>query len=154
MKGGDVMVANGDRPIERPLTGRLHELESDLIPELERQLAGDGDLAVEASLGAARREAEDIRDALERARQSQDAPWDEQQIEVGDEVEVREPGVGPAERYVLVWGGPGARIEEGWISDRSPLGSALIGSRRGEVVVVDAPMGPVRYEIVDFQRAG
>lgn len=147
------MVANGDRPIERPLTGRLHELESDLIPELERQLAGDGDLSVEASLAVARREAEDIRDALERARESQDDPWDEQQIEVGDEVEVRESGAGSADRYVLVWGGPGARIEEGWISDRSPLGSALIGSRRGDVVLVEAPAGQIRYEIVDFQRA-
>jgi transcription elongation factor GreA len=53
-----------------------------------------------------------------------------------------------------VTGGPGVRVDDAWISDRSPLGKALVGSRQGDVVEVQAPAGIIRYEIVDFTRAG
>jgi transcription elongation factor GreA len=88
---------------------------------------------------------------LERARASSGDPWDEQEFELGDAVEVREAGSREVERFVLVGGGPGARIDARWISDRSPLGKALLGSRRGDVVEIRAPIGRIGYEVVDFR---
>jgi transcription elongation GreA/GreB family factor len=149
-----VRVQQAAGPIEVPLEGRLEALETEIIPELERHLTSSDDELTHAALLAARREAGDIRDALERARTAADEPWDEQRIEVGDAVDVRESGADRVERFVLTWGGRGARVDDAWISDRSPLGKVLVGSRRGEVVEVVAPAGPIRYEIVDFTRAG
>jgi transcription elongation factor GreA len=63
-------------------------------------------------------------------------------------------GSDDVQSYVLVTGGPGVRVDDAWISDRSPLGKALVGSRQGDVVEVQAPAGIIRYEIVDFTRAG
>ena len=38
----------------------------------------------------------------------------------------------------------------GSISNESPLGVALIGSNRGDVVEVEAPIGVLKYEILDI----
>jgi len=37
------------------------------------------------------------------------------------------------------------------ITTTSPLGSALVGTRKGDEVAYDAPGGTFRYEVVDFQ---
>ena len=146
-------IRDDRRPIEGTLEERLRRLEEEDLPRLEREAAETEDAGVQAFLLSARRERDEIRDALSRARASSDDPWDEQRIEVGDVVEVRDDATGETERYVIVWSGAGVRIEDGWISDRSPLGAALVGSRRGDGVVVDAPAGRLRYTIVDFERA-
>lgn len=41
----------------------------------------------------------------------------------------------------------------GSISNESPLGRALIGSKKGETVSVEAPMGVVKYKILDVWKA-
>ena len=40
----------------------------------------------------------------------------------------------------------------GAISEDSPFGRALLGKTAGEDVVVDAPAGPVEYQILDVQK--
>jgi len=40
----------------------------------------------------------------------------------------------------------------GRVSDESPIGKALIGSKVGEVVTVDAPMGHIKYMIIEITR--
>jgi transcription elongation factor GreA len=149
-----VTVRHREDPIAAPLESRLETLEREIIPQLELELAQSDDEATHATLLAAQREADDIREALERALAASNEPWDEQQIEVGDVVQVREVGSDDVQSYVLVTGGPGVRVDDAWISDRSPLGKALVGSRQGDVVEVQAPAGIIRYEIVDFTRAG
>ena len=46
----------------------------------------------------------------------------------------------------------GANILKGKISNESPIGSKLIGSKVGQVITVDAPNGRHRYKILDFKR--
>ena len=53
--------------------------------------------------------------------------------------------------YKLV-GSTESDILNGRISNESPLGSKLIGSKVGQVVTVDAPNGTMNYKIVDFKR--
>jgi transcription elongation GreA/GreB family factor len=45
-----------------------------------------------------------------------------------------------------------ARLDDGWISTESPLGSSLLGSRLGEAVIVATPGGPVRHEVLGIER--
>lgn len=39
------------------------------------------------------------------------------------------------------------------ISDQSPIGRALIGSKVGDIVTVDAPAGEMQFKVLDVQRA-
>ena len=50
--------------------------------------------------------------------------------------------VGPAEADPMA----------GMISDDSPLGRALMGAKIGEEVVAEAPMGEIRFKILNITR--
>jgi transcription elongation factor GreA len=41
-----------------------------------------------------------------------------------------------------------AAPREGRISNESPVGSALMGRKKGETVTVQAPSGPIEYTLV------
>ena len=56
-------------------------------------------------------------------------------------------------KYSIV-GSNEANPLEGKISDRSPVGSALMGARAGQTVSVTTPAGVYELKIVDVYRAG
>ena len=41
----------------------------------------------------------------------------------------------------------------GSISNESPLGKALIGAKKGETVSVEAPIGVIKYKILEVSKA-
>ncbi len=43
-----------------------------------------------------------------------------------------------------------ANVREGKISVKSPIGAALLGKKKGEIVEVQVPAGKVRFEILDI----
>ena len=55
------------------------------------------------------------------------------------------------ESYQVV-GSQEADPMNGRISEDSPFGRALLGKKAGEEVVVEAPAGNIRYQIVEIQR--
>ena len=135
----------------RSLEERLRTLEEERVPLLERELAESGDPSIEAALRDTTREVVVVRRALATATPLEDEPHDPTVIELGDTVTVRPSGSTERERFTLA-GDLEARLDESWISVRSPLGSALLGSRRGEFVDVKAPGGTVTYEILAIAR--
>lgn len=42
-------------------------------------------------------------------------------------------------------------LQEGKISDESPIGKACLGKTKGEIFDVDAPAGILKFEVVDIQ---
>jgi transcription elongation factor GreA len=67
--------------------------------------------------------------------------------DVGEWVRLRDLGSGELLELQLV--GPfEADASAGRISVASPLGRAVLGARAGDVVEVDAPIGPTRHEVV------
>jgi len=67
-------------------------------------------------------------------------------VDVGERVRVRDLASG--ERLELELVGPHeSDVSAGRISVVSPLGRAIVGGRRGEVVDVEAPRGTLRYRI-------
>ncbi|MBN1285678.1 MAG: transcription elongation factor GreA [Anaerolineae bacterium] len=67
-------------------------------------------------------------------------------VHVGSRVTVVEDGSDEPEAYVIV-GVAEASPAEGKISNESPMGRALMGRGVGEMVVVEAPAGPLRFKI-------
>ncbi len=72
-------------------------------------------------------------------------------VSVGSKVNVKDLDDGEEAEYHIV-GSTEADPIKGKISDESPLGSALLGHKRGEVVVVEAPMGKLEYEILNISK--
>jgi transcription elongation factor GreA len=70
-------------------------------------------------------------------------------VDVGERVGVRDVDSGRRVQYELV-GALEADVSKGRVSVLSPVGRALVGRRRGEVAVVNAPQGEVRLKILSI----
>jgi transcription elongation factor GreA len=73
-------------------------------------------------------------------------------LDVGERVRVRDLENDEEIQYELV-GSFEADPLAGRISAASPLGRALLGRRGGEVAIVDAPKGRLRFKILEIQVA-
>ncbi|MCY3977939.1 MAG: transcription elongation factor GreA [Chloroflexi bacterium] len=74
-------------------------------------------------------------------------PSDE--VRIGSSVVIQEDGSGEDEEYKIV-GSAEANPRERKISEKSPIGSALIGAKVGDKVKVKTPDGVVKFKIVDI----
>lgn len=69
-------------------------------------------------------------------------------IEIGSKVVVQKEGAKEEKNYVIV-GSEEADMKTGKISNRSPLGVALFGKKKGENVSLKTPSGLVNYKIIN-----
>ncbi|WP_062278615.1 transcription elongation factor GreA [Flexilinea flocculi] len=70
-------------------------------------------------------------------------------IEVGSKIEISEEGSDIVESYIIV-GAPEANPEENKISNESPIGKAVIGHKKGDIVQVSAPIGSYNIKIINI----
>ena len=141
---------------------KYHELEAELahLKVVERKKNAE-DLEYAKSLGDLSENAE-YHEASERKADMEDRIADgislknsqivkshhSGQVEVGTTVTVDKNG--QAETYQIV-GAEEADMAAGKISYESPLGSALLGYKKGEEVAVVTPKGKTKYKIVDIK---
>ncbi len=113
----------------------------------------DGDFIDNAELEAARNEQSFLEGRILKLETilgnyqliEDDGPGDV--VRVGDHVTVSEVGFDDEESYHLV-GAAEADPDAGNISNESPLGRALLGSKVGDIVKVNAPNGVIEFKIV------
>ena len=118
-----------------------------------------GDLSENADYDAAKDEQSEIErriveleQILKHAEVVADGDFDEDKINVGCSVTVKELSRGIEATYHLV-GSSEADSRQRKISNESPVGAALMGHRRGETVEVKLPSGAsVSYEVLDVKR--
>jgi transcription elongation factor GreA len=111
-----------------------------------------GDLKENADYHAAKEEQgfnemriRDLEDSLRRAKViTEDGPRD--RVRVGSKVTVCEVGYDEPETYFIV-GAHEANPAEGWISNESPIGRALLGAKKGQHVTALTPGGTITFEI-------
>jgi transcription elongation factor GreA len=70
-------------------------------------------------------------------------------VEVGATITIQEEDY-PPERYLMV-GAKEADPRQGKISNESPIGKALIGSREGDVVIAETPGGSLTFKIISIE---
>lgn len=71
-------------------------------------------------------------------------------VGIGSHVSVKRQGNKDTHKYKIV-GSEEANTAEGKISNRSPLGEALMGRKKGESFTFSTPKGKVEYEIVSIE---
>ncbi len=67
-------------------------------------------------------------------------------VKVGSQVTIVEDGADDEEVYTIV-GAAEAKPDEGKISHLSPIGSALLGAKKGEKVRVQTPSGQISFKV-------
>ena len=137
--------------MHRSLGVRLKDLD-ERIAMLDAQRKGDDSVEATALLVQLTEERSQIADALRDATLIDNAPFDFEAIEIGDVVTIQDDH-GDTERYVLFGDGVGVRASNDWVSASSPLGRAVLGRGKGDVVEVDSPQGSLTYVIVGFERS-
>jgi transcription elongation factor GreA len=137
----------------------LEELVNVRRPELAQRLreaVADGDLKENANYHDAKEQQsmvegriQYLQDILRRAKiVINDGPSDF--IRIGSTVVIQETGSDEEETYTLV-GAAEANPREGKLSERSPIGAALMGRKRGEKIKVTAPGGEISFKIKKVQ---
>ncbi len=85
----------------------------------------------------------DLEEKLRSARVIDERSVDTDAVDVGVTVHVKDQKTGKSTKYKLV-GSAEANPAENKLSNESPVGKALIGHSRGEIVSVPVPRGPAR----------
>jgi transcription elongation factor GreA len=124
---------------------RLHRAfedgqDDDFVDNAELEAARNAQAFLEGRI----QELEDILSNYELISETDLTP---NQVNVGDHVTVVENGYDTEERYHLV-GAAEADPVEGRISNESPLGRALLGTKVGDTVEVNAPGGLTTFRVV------
>ena len=81
----------------------------------------------------------------------EEKPTSDTAVNLGSQVTVQDLETGDKEEYRVV-GSQEADPMNGRISEDSPFGKALIGKEVGEEVEVDAPMGILRYKLLEIHK--
>ena len=112
-----------------------------------------GDLSENAEYHEARDKQADIEDRIKQieSKLRQAIIVDEQstghhKVGIGSKVKILKKGSTEALEFTLV-GSEEADMENNKISYQSPLGGALLGHKKGELITVDTPKGTVEYTI-------
>ena len=71
-------------------------------------------------------------------------------VRIGTTVIIREEGTDKDDDYEIV-GSAEANPSKGKISQKSPIGAALLGKKKGRKVKVETPDGPVKFKIIDVR---
>jgi transcription elongation factor GreA len=76
---------------------------------------------------------------------------DDDSVHVGSHVRLLDEEFKEEITYHIV-GSTEADPKQGRISDESPVGKALLGMRSGDSVTVDAPVGAIRYTVLEIMK--
>lgn len=117
----------------------------------------DDDFVDNAELEAARNaqsflegRIQELEEILNNYELIQDNGTDPDHVSIGDWVTVVEVGYEEEERYHLV-GAAEANPVDGRISNESPLGKALLGAKKGDIVIVHAPRGETQFRVIHIE---
>lgn len=149
------MTVTGRRLLEDELKN-LMTVERPAIIKAIEVARGHGDLSENADYSAAKERQsfiegriQEINGKLARAQVIDPASIKTDKVVFGATVLLEDEATGKKTTYKIV-GVDEASIKEGKIGVTSPLARALIGKHSGDGVVVHAPKGDVRYEIIQI----
>ena len=144
---------------EDALRGELTQLRDTRRPALAQRLkeaAAQGDLKENADyhdakekLGFIEGRVQQIEAILQNAIVV-DSSDGSDEVRIGSTVIIQEDGEDFDEEYRIV-GSAEANPRERKISEKSPIGSALLGKRAGEKVKVKTPDGVIKFKIVEIR---
>ena len=140
----------------------LHELKvikRKEVAEKIKEAREQGDLSENAEYDAAKDEQRDIEARIEELEKilknvevfDMEEAASNDKVSFGLIVKVKDNEFDDEMEFKIV-GATEANSLKGKISNESPLGKALIGAKKGDVVTVEAPAGMIEYTILDIYK--
>lgn len=130
------------------------------IAQKIKEARAQGDLSENAEYDAAKDEQRDIEariEELEKILKNAEVVVEDEvdldRINIGCKVTILDLEFNEELTYKIV-GSTEANSLKGKISNESPVGKALIGAQKDEVVTVETPGGEVKYKVLEITRAG
>ena len=92
----------------------------------------------------------DLERIINKSTIIEDVAEDSDEVNVGSKVTVMNRRRGKKESYFIV-GSPEADPSQGKISNLSPIGKALLGTKVGQVAQIQAPAGAIDLEVLEIR---
>lgn len=151
------LTSEGKRKLEEELE-YLKTVKRNEITENIKVALSYGDLSENSEYDEARNEQSkvenrivEIEGILRNAVVIEENDLNSDVVQVGAKVKLRDVEFNEVEEYQIV-GSTEADPAMGSISDESPVGKAILGRSRGEIVDVETPGGVIRFEILEISR--
>ena len=128
------------------------------VAERIKVALGFGDLSEnseydEAKTAQAENEAKiaDLENKIRHAKIIDESEIDTKTVQVGNIVKILDMEFDEEETYTIV-GSTEVDLSQNRISNESPIGAALLGAKKNEVVEVNAPAGILKYKVLSITK--
>ena len=129
--------------------------------EISEQIAiarGFGDLSENAEYDEAKKEQAKVEEEISRLQQTirtatvvADDEITTEKVSIGTIVKVKDMDDGETYEYAIV-GANEADPYEDKISNESPVGAALLGAKKNQVITIEVPAGTLKYKVMAIKR--
>jgi len=154
----NIMTYDGLKKLEDELQDLKVNRRQEVAQKI-REAREQGDLSENAEYDAAKDEQRDIEARIEELEKilknaevidEDDVALDT--ISVGCCVTLLDVEFDDEMKFKIV-GSTEANSLKGFISNESPIGQALLGKKKGEMVEVESPAGAIQYKIMEIERS-
>ena len=152
-----LLTQEGYEKLEKELEYLVTEKRGEIADRIKVAL-GFGDLSEnseydEAKGAQAANEAKiaELENKIRYAKIIDESEIDTKTVQVGNTVKILDMEFDEKIEYTIV-GSTEVDLSQNKISNESPLGSALLGSKKGQTVTVDAPAGAMKYKILAIKK--
>ena len=152
-----LLTQEGYDKIEKELEYLRTEKRAEVAERIKVAL-GFGDLSEnseydEAKTAQAENEAKiaDLENKIRYAKIIDESEIDTKTVQVGNVVKVLDMEFDEEETYTIV-GSTEVDLAQNKISNESPIGAALMGAKKNQVVDVNAPAGVIKYKVLSITK--
>ncbi len=152
-----LLTQEGYDKLEKELEYLRTEKRAEVAERIKVAL-GFGDLSEnseydEAKTAQAENEAKiaDLENKIRYAQIIDESEIDTKTVQVGNIVKVLDMEFDEEETYTIV-GSTEVDLSQNRISNESPIGVALLGAKKGEIVEVNAPAGVLKYKVLSITK--
>lgn len=152
-----ILTQDGYNKLEEKLNYLKTEKRTEIAERIKVAL-GFGDLSENAEYDEAKtaqseneQEIAELEVKLRNAKVINEKEVDLETVQIGNRVKVHDIEFDEDIFYTIV-GTTEVDLAENKISNESPLGKALLGSKSGDIVAVNAPVGEIKYKILAIEK--
>ena len=152
-----LLTQEGYDKLEKELEYLRTEKRAEVAERIKVAL-GFGDLSEnseydEAKTAQAENEAKiaDLENKIRYAKIIDESEIDTKTVQVGNVVKVFDMEFEEEETYTIV-GSTEVDLAQNKISNESPIGAALMGAKKGQIVEVNAPAGVIKYKVLSITK--
>ena len=152
-----LLTQEGYEKLEKELEYLRTEKRAEIADRIKIAL-GFGDLSEnseydEAKTAQAENEAKiaDLENKVRYAKIIDESEIDTKTVQVGNVVKVLDMDFEEEETYTIV-GSTEVDLSQNKISNESPIGAALIGAKKNQIVEVKAPAGIIKYKVLSITK--